>query len=422
MIQAGIIKRNLRDIVLVFCLVFSFFVVSSIQSSIVAGGICICCILSNKKKTKDLFVLMGNKHCFLMIYFPIIIIMNSFLFSIIHFSLDISYSYSFITLFLKVICIFAAVEVMYDKNKPIEYYEKIIIYIFVIQSIIQLLAFMNRSFASILLHFNHAYELYEGTGGGRGLALSGGTGWPLGLSYGLPFIFYTKVYLLGQKRIGFSIVIMGVLLVAGIFFSGRSAYFGIIVSAIYFIFYNRKSIYGKFKVIITFIIFLLLGILLFLLFFSNIVTLLVEQIFPWAFEFFYKQAEHGNLETGSTNRLLEMWEAAKLITPEIFIFGEGYFTDPVTGKYFHRIDVGYLRNIFYWGIIGTAVVYCYQIFVFRQIFMSHNKEKKQFVFWILIYLFGLELKAMTVGFNHFGMTICILYALLNYKISQQANR
>jgi hypothetical protein len=348
--------------------------------------------------------------------------MNSFLFSVIHFSLDISYSYSFITLFLKVICSFVVVELIYDRNKAIKYYEKIIIYIFVIQSIIQLLAFMNKSIASVLLYFNHAYELYEGYNGGRGLALSGGTGWPLGLSYGLSFIFYTKVYLLGQKRINFCIVLMGILLVVGTFFSGRSAYFGIIVSVLYFIFYNRKSIYGKIKMLITLLVLLLLGVLLFCLLFPHIVTVLVEQVFPWAFEFFYRQAERGKLETGSTNRLLEMWEAVALITPKIFFLGEGYFTDPVTGTYFHRIDVGYLRNIFYWGMIGTSIVYCYQIFVFRHILMSHDKEKKQFIFWILIYLFGLELKAMTVGFNHFGMTICVIYSLLNYKITQQANR
>jgi hypothetical protein len=347
--------------------------------------------------------------------------MNSLLVAIIHFSLDISYSYSFITLFFKIICIFAVVELIYDKNKQIHYYEKIIVYIFVIQSVIQLMAFTNKSLASILLHFNHAYELYEGTGGGRGLALSGGAGWPLGLSYGLPFIFYTKVYLLGQTKIDLRVVIMGLLLVIGIFFSGRSAYLGIIVSMIYFIFSGRKNVYGKFKTIITFIIFLVIGVLIFFLFFSNIVTLLAQKVFPWAFEFFYKQAEHGNFETGSTNRLLEMWETVKLITPGIFIIGEGYFTDPVTGKYFHRIDVGYLRNIFYWGIIGTIFVYCYQIFVFKHILLSHEKEKKQFVLWILIYLFGLELKAMAAGFNHFGITICVLYALLNYKITQQAN-
>jgi hypothetical protein len=280
---------------------------------------------------------------------------------------------------------------------------------------------VNGSFASILLYFNHANELYEGYGGIRGLALSGGTGWSLGLSYGLPFIFYTKVYLLSQKKINIFIIIVGILLVAGIFFSGRSAYFGIIVSVIYFISYRKMKFHEKFKIIISFIIFLLMGVLLFWGLFSNIVTLLIEKVFPWAFEFFYKQAESGNLETGSTNVLLEMWKASKLITPGIFIFGEGYFTDPITGKYFHGTDVGYLRNVFYWGIIGTFVVYCYQIFVFGHIFVSREKEKMRFVFWILFYLFVLELKAMTVGFNHFGMSICVLYALLSYKTTQQAN-
>jgi hypothetical protein len=145
----------------------------------------------------------------------------------------------------------------------------------------------------------------------------------------------------------------------------------------------------------------------------------VDRVFPWAFEFFFQQSESGKLETLSTNRLLEMWEERKKITPYIFFVGEGFFTDPITGAYFHRVDVGYLRNIFYWGILGTSVIYLYQISVFNYIFLSRDKEQKLFVFWILFYLFILELKAMTVGFTHFTMVICVLYALLYYKTSRQ---
>jgi hypothetical protein len=150
-----------------------------------------------------------------------------------------------------------------------------------------------------------------------------------------------------------------------------------------------------------------------------VVTLLVERVFPWAFEFFFRQSDSGKLETHSTNRLLEMWEERKRITPYIFFVGEGFFTDPISGKFFHKVDVGYLRNIFYWGILGTSVIYLYQIFVFNYIFLSRDKEQKSFVFWILFYLFVLELKAMTVGFTHFTMVICVLYALLYYKTMHQ---
>lgn len=407
---------KIRDFVFIFCLVFSFYIVSFVQSSMLIGGISLIYILSNYKKTRSLLSFLGNRYCFPILFFPLFIITNCLLFSMIHFTFDFSYLKSVISLYIKIFFIFFAVEYIYTRNKNIEYYEKIIVYIFTLQSIIQIVAFLNPSIANILHYFNHAGELYVREGGRRGLALSGGTGWSLGLTYGLSFIFYTKLFLL-KKKISFYSIIIGIFLLLGVFFSGRSAYFGIVVSIIYFFLSKRMTLYSKIKIIILFCFFLLLSIFTVYLVFYDFANFLVDRIFPWAFEFFYQLDKTGKLQTGSTNRLLEMWQEAYLITSKSILLGEGYFTDPLTNRYYHMVDVGYLRNIFYWGIFGSIFIYTYQVMIFIKILLSEDKEKILLILSLLFYLFVMELKAMTVGFNHISMTICIMYSLLNIKYS-----
>jgi hypothetical protein len=320
-----------------------------------------------------------------------------------------------LSLLFKTICIFAVVEVIYDADKPLVYYEKILIHIFVVQTFIQLLGYFYRPFSDIIVLFNHAYKLHSGYDGIRGLGLSGGTGSGLGWAYGLAIILYTKVYLIETKKITISSVAVGLFLFLGIFFSARTGFLGCILSAIYFVFSPLGTL-DKIKKTGVFIFILALIIGIVYLVFYNWISIIIEKVLPYVFEFFYNKAKTGRLETVSTDTLFEMWKTSQFIDEKNFLLGDGWFTDPITGRYYHQTDVGYLRNMFYWGFIGTLINYIGQIYVFKGILLSRNNSgDKRFVFYLLLFEFIVELKANTVSFSHITMIFFIYYILIYTK-------
>jgi len=346
---------------------------------------------------------------------------NGIAFTGFHQTYDFSYFLSYVSLYSKILCVFFVVAWLYNKDRNIEYYEKMLVYIFVGQTIIQLVAFLNPTIRDIIFIFSRAEELYISEWGKRGLGLSGGMGWNLGLTYGLIFIFYTKAFIL--KKISVFSIIIGCLLFIGIFFSGRTAYFGVIVSAIYYFFSRNITWTRKTTNLFRFFaLFLFTTILIYAAFF-NLINTFIEQnmhVFTWAFEFFFSMEEKGSLETVSTNHLLRMWaDGIRLMTLQTFFLGDGYFFNPQTGAFYHRIDVGYFRNIFYWGILGSIFIYVYQLIVLNQMLLKKEQRKKEIVFFLLFYLFVSEMKAISAGANHMTMTVCVLYALLYNRTNIQ---
>jgi hypothetical protein len=256
--------------------------------------------------------------------------------------------------------------------------------------------------------------LHSGYDGIRGNALAGATGSGLGWSYGMALILYAKIYLIKKNKISLYIVAIALFLFLGIFFSARTGFLGCVLAVVYFIF-SQQTFYSKLKKIILFTIFLVFFSGTLYIIFKNRVLLLMEKVLPYVFELFYNKVAIGRFETVSTNVLFEMWEKSNLVTSDNFLLGDGWFTDPVTGKYYHRVDIGYLRNMFYWGIVGTLVNYICQIYIFKSILFSGNVEEKRFVFYILLCLFIIELKANVVGFGHITMIFCTFYILVYNK-------
>ncbi len=93
----------------------------------------------------------------------------------------------------------------------------------------------------------------------------------------------------------------------------------------------------------------------------------------FAFEGFFSVAEKGHWETNSNNILKNM-----VVFPDNFktwLIGDGYMENPLdtdiyfTGKAFHgfymNTDIGYLRFIFYFGILGLLAFSAYMVEVAR---------------------------------------------------------
>ncbi|UIR56001.1 hypothetical protein LZQ00_17270 [Sphingobacterium sp. SRCM116780] len=111
----------------------------------------------------------------------------------------------------------------------------------------------------------------------------------------------------------------------------------------------------------------------------------VYKLFRFAFEGFFKWVETGKWETDSTNTLQSMWVYPDNL--KTWIIGDGYFNDPITHGFYMQTDVGYLRFIFYCGLIGLTVFMLYFVYLSTTLWFRFNYIKQLFfMLFILVVL------------------------------------
>ncbi len=129
---------------------------------------------------------------------------------------------------------------------------------------------------------------------------------------------------------------------------------GIIASAIVmilgiFAYHNIKPKY--------FIIFIFCGIsLVLILLLLRTKIPFIDEWLTWAFKPFYYMIT-GQRETGHSS--MNVIKDRMLFLPEIatLMHGDGYFTDPITNLYYGRTDLGFMRQLLFWGVPGLLLTY-----------------------------------------------------------------
>lgn len=140
----------------------------------------------------------------------------------------------------------------------------------------------------------------------------------------------------------------------------------------------------------------------------------LRENFRFGFEGFFSLIEKGDFNYTSNDALKEMY-----VWPDNFktwVIGDGYFdnpiyTDPyytgeVTRGFYKNSDVGYVRFIFYFGLIGLVVFSFYMI----QVCMVCRKKHPEWRTLILLLLavhFIVWLKVATDTFLMFALFLCI---------------
>lgn len=401
--------QNILFYVILFCYIFSFYVF--IPVAYIIMPFLILFFLINCKIRVRLGLILGEARILFIFLFLFILFILSLLFSLFHQTFDFTHSE---TLFNQISYLVIGLFIgacFFKKFANLDII-KVIIGIFVVQSIIQVFVFLQPSIQDIMFFFNKADDFAsDGYKGIRGLALASGTGWNLSLAYGLIFIllFYYSII---RNRTSIMLAYL-IILIVGCSFAGRTGYLGIFLGLILYL--SISNIYHKIKLSI-YLPLVSLILLMFLTVMPSFYYSLEEKIFPFLFEFYYNYEHTGRIETGSTSVLLDMWNV-EFDSSKIFL-GYGYFTDPITGSYFKKVDVGVLRNLFYWGGTGYIMIIMYQIYFLYNVnhYMSKFESKSvSLVLLIFFYLAIAEMKAMTLGFNK--MVISILFViLLSYVI------
>lgn len=210
--------------------------------------------------------------------------------------------------------------------------------------------------------------------------------------YGI--VIWGIILLIKQKNNFFSTykiisyLIITILTVAGIF-SGRTFIVIILLTIIYLFLLNKRKHNRVLRTIRDFIIifcpvFIISGLLIGYIFMSN------HMAIDWAFEMFINLFETGEISTSSTDILGSMWH----IFPDNFktwIFGDGKASAEI--GYYVASDVGYIRSIFYWGLLGTFAYYSIHFLYYKILVdISDNDTLKSYYLMILIWFFIYNMK------------------------------
>lgn len=146
----------------------------------------------------------------------------------------------------------------------------------------------------------------------------------------------------------------------------------------------------------------------------------IRNMFRFAFEAFFSLQEKGNIETSSTNDLLAMWGHIPQ-NLKTWIIGDGYFMHPAafdtyytgmhrTWGYYMETDVGYLRFIFYFGMIGLLAFAYFFVLCTRECFQKYPNDKAVFIL-LLIMNYVLWAKVATDIFFIYALYLVSDYSL-----------
>lgn len=116
----------------------------------------------------------------------------------------------------------------------------------------------------------------------------------------------------------------------------------------------------------------------------------LDFIIEWALELFINMSDGGKLESASTNELKDMYVWPSSL--KTWVCGDG-MSQNASGGFYMDSDVGYIRSLYYWGIIGSIIYYSIQfkyVSILRKSF--HDYKIIQLINIILIWFFIYSLK------------------------------
>lgn len=168
-------------------------------------------------------------------------------------------------------------------------------------------------------------------------------------------------------------ILLGINILGNMFY-GRS---GVIASGL--ICFLALVIYKKINARLVTSIVLMTGVLFFVITGLAQVNTSIHDWYNWVSSPILSFIKTGKTNNYSFNHLVN----DMIFFPEwkTFLWGDGYYTDPSTGLYYRGTDSGFMRQILFWGIGATILVYVYAVYNLRSFFIRNGWK---FVFLLLI--------------------------------------
>lgn len=274
------------------------------------------------------------------------------------------------------------IELLYFKNKKEDKLMRLLkLYIYTIcfDFFLGILRVKFKSLDTVFNYLNHSgfsEEIMKKLMGYRLLPI-GGIFFGGGILASTALII--MIYIIKKENKIFNWFIYVYILGSGILIA-RTTLVGFMISVVYFLLLNGKNTikHG------------LKGVVLGVLGLIVSTSLMSEKMFQWAFEIFLKKGE-----TSSTNVLKTMWDAIP-IGLKTWIIGDSKWLG--LNGYYMGTDVGYLRIIWYTGLIGLIVLIILFFYVYKISTLSKNLDLKKMNIFLLILLLVLNIKGYVEPF------------------------
>lgn len=136
-------------------------------------------------------------------------------------------------------------------------------------------------------------------------------------------------------------------------------------------------------------------------------------VFNYVFELFVNYSETGELSTSSSDGTLSMYIFPDNISTWLFGDGKIQLTD---GSYYMRTDVGYIRLLFYFGVISTTVHFVMQFVSYNLLkTLSKNRYLRRLSIFMFLWVVLLNVKGLARGDEFLILLFLGLAASKNLK-------
>lgn len=196
----------------------------------------------------------------------------------------------------------------------------------------------------------------------------------------------------------------------------RTTLAGLIVAVIYWIYDSgiwKLQLKNDYRVFFSWMTLAIAAIALIMVFLYN-TDPRMKKLIHFGFEGFFSLFEKGTWEVSSNDKLMTMYVFPDNL--KTWIIGDGYFSNPYntdpfyigtrSGGYYMGTDVGYLRFIFYFGLIGLSAFIAFFMKTYN-LCVKRFAEYKPLFFMLLILNFAIWFKVSTDIFPIFALLIML---------------
>ena len=273
----------------------------------------------------------------------------------------------------------------------------VIIDCFIAQSAIIIFSILIPAFRTATNIFRNDSTLkqaYEQYGNARGMALAGSSFFGLAVPYGILFIILAYHWSNWKYKTAYQRIVVILILLFGAVSAGRTSLIGLFISIIYYIVLDfkfcKRIAYKKRNVFILICMLLTGSLVVFVAFSRQINNNALEVLNRYSFEMIRNFINGKGFTSTSGNALLNMYVP---ISVKQFLIGDGIYV--LNGQYYMDTDVGYLRGLLYFGILGFIILCIYQWYIIK--IPGKNRRKVCLVLCIYLTLFIFELKGEVIG-------------------------
>lgn len=289
------------------------------------------------------------------------------------------------------------------KNRKVD---SLIFFAFFLQSIFIILAIVSPEFYELTTPFRKKIEdhHFEAYGRLRGAAISGYQFFGISTMYGI-FILYCIIEnkIKGSKKLfAFLLIIITGLI------SGRFTIVAILLGFFVKFIFN-STLKKQIKMLIKFsFIFILLSLTLYYSYENYLDENTKNRINFYLVSPVEGYFNSGELSTTSTDTVLNMYESFNL---ENILTGDGRYEQEFGHGYYGKVDVGYLRILYYYGVFGLLTLFGIQYLLITRL-LKLPKDKIFFSKVLFVYFIILNLKGDV--FFYSNNTIPLIIGLVYY--------